>query len=250
METIHLIASQVSIEMLQNLKRAKNIPNINILLITQGRLLNYPSVIYTYVCNNEYICCHLFICMWHIFNRGADLAALVREASICALRTVMKSFHKGGQPVIVNKSHFDEAFVRVKPSVQAKVKINDHEKWFSFFSETVWVKTWFWVFSLIGKRKVCQNGGKDEKLKILIIKYNGFNGCNDILSIRYHNQCPVCYESRKDSNATLIYVYVYSGDMQLTVGCFYNVSFMYIYIIKDMAITTESCDVAPFLTVV
>lgn len=51
---------------------------------------------------------------------GADLAALVREASICALRTVMKSFHKGGQPVIVNKSHFDEAFVRVKPSVQAK----------------------------------------------------------------------------------------------------------------------------------
>lgn len=169
METIHLIASQVSIEMLQNLKRAKNIPNINILLITQGRLLNYPSVIYTYVCNNEYIFCHLFICMWHIFNRGADLAALVREASICALRTVMKSFHKGGQPVIVNKSHFDEAFVRVKPSVQAKVKINDHEKWFSFFSETVWVNTWFWVFSLIGKRKVCQNGGKDEKLKILII---------------------------------------------------------------------------------
>lgn len=51
---------------------------------------------------------------------GADLAALVREASICALRTVMKSFHKGGPPVIVNKSHFDEAFVRVKPSVQAK----------------------------------------------------------------------------------------------------------------------------------
>lgn len=26
--------------------------------------------------------------------------------------------------MIVNKSHFDEAFVRVKPSVQAKVKIN------------------------------------------------------------------------------------------------------------------------------
>lgn len=62
--------------------------------------------------------------MWYFFNRGADLAALVREASICALRTVMKSFHKGGPPVIVNKSHFDEAFVRVKPSVQAKVKIN------------------------------------------------------------------------------------------------------------------------------
>lgn len=78
-------------------------------------------------------------------------------------------------------------------------------------------------------------------------KHNGLNGCNDILSIRYHNQCPVCYESRKDSNATLIYVYVYSGDMQLTVWCFFNVSFMYIYIIKDMAITTESCDVAPFL---
>lgn len=35
--------------------------------------------------------------------------------------------------------------------------------------------------------------------------------------------------------------------MQLTVGCFFNVSFMYIYIIKDMAITTERCDVAPFL---
>lgn len=66
----------------------------------------------------------VFICMWYFFNRGADLAALVREASICALRTVMMNFHKGGQPVIVNKSHFDEAFVRVKPSVQAKVKIN------------------------------------------------------------------------------------------------------------------------------
>ncbi|XP_078314412.1 nuclear valosin-containing protein-like isoform X2 [Crassostrea virginica] len=51
---------------------------------------------------------------------GADLAALVREASICALRTVMKSLTKGGQPVIVNKSHFEEAFLRVKPSVQAK----------------------------------------------------------------------------------------------------------------------------------
>ena len=56
------------------------------------------------------------------FNRGADLAALVREASICALRTVMKNLCKGGQPVIVNKSHFEEAFLRVKPSVQAKVK--------------------------------------------------------------------------------------------------------------------------------
>lgn len=118
------------------LKKAKNLPN-NILPITQRRLLNYQLVICTYVCNNEYTFCCIFICMWHIFNRGADLAALVREASICALRTVMKSFHKGGQPVIVNKSHFDEAFVRVKPSVQAKVKINDHEKWFSCFSETV-----------------------------------------------------------------------------------------------------------------
>lgn len=186
METIHLIASQVSIEMLQNLKRAKNIPNINILLITQGRLLNYPSVIYTYVCNNEYIFCHLFICMWHIFNRGADLAALVREASICALRTVMKSFHKGGQPVIVNKSHFDEAFVRVKPSVQAKVKINDHEKLFSCFSEAVWVKTWFWVFSLIGKRKVCQNGGKDEKLKILIILKNQPSTTVSMVAMTYY----------------------------------------------------------------
>lgn len=194
METIHLIASQVSIEMLQNLKRAKNIPNINILLITQGRLLNYPSVIYTYVCNNEYIyvCnneyifCHLFICMWHIFNRGADLAALVREASICALRTVMKSFHKGGQPVIVNKSHFDEAFVRVKPSVQAKVKINDHEKLFSCFSKAVWVKTWFWDFSLIGKRKVCQNGGKDEKLKILIILKNQPSTTVSMVAMTYY----------------------------------------------------------------
>lgn len=44
-----------------------------------------------------------------------------------------------------------------------------------------------------------------------------------------------------------MYNYVYSGDMQLTVWRFFNVSFMYIYIIKDMAITTESCDVAPFL---
>ncbi|XP_061173136.1 nuclear valosin-containing protein-like [Saccostrea echinata] len=51
---------------------------------------------------------------------GADLAALVREASICALRTVMKSAHEGRQPVAVNKEHFDEAFVRVKPSVQEK----------------------------------------------------------------------------------------------------------------------------------
>lgn len=107
----------------------------------------------------------------------------------------MKSFHKGGQPVIVNKSHFDEAFVRVKPSVQAKVKINDHEKWFSCVSETVWVKTWFWVFSLIGKRKVCQNGGKDEKLKIWIILKNQPSTMVSMVEMTY-------------LFVTLIYVYV------------------------------------------
>lgn len=58
--------------------------------------------------------CYLF--------RGADLAALVREASICALRSVMTRSDKGEQPVTVNRAHFDEALIRVKPSVQEKVK--------------------------------------------------------------------------------------------------------------------------------
>ncbi|XP_064622807.1 nuclear valosin-containing protein-like isoform X2 [Lineus longissimus] len=52
---------------------------------------------------------------------GADLAALVREASVTALKEFLGGEAKSiGKPVQVTKHHFDVAFSKVKPSVSEK----------------------------------------------------------------------------------------------------------------------------------
>ncbi|XP_008063350.1 nuclear valosin-containing protein-like isoform X2 [Carlito syrichta] len=56
---------------------------------------------------------------------GADLSALVREASICALRQEMarqKSGNEKGELKISHK-HFEEAFKKVKPSISKKDQV-------------------------------------------------------------------------------------------------------------------------------
>uniref|UniRef100_A0A8C5W8B1 Nuclear VCP like n=1 Tax=Microcebus murinus TaxID=30608 RepID=A0A8C5W8B1_MICMU len=58
-------------------------------------------------------------------TKGADLSALVREASICALRQEMarqKSGNVNGKLKISHK-HFEEAFKKVKPSVSKKDQV-------------------------------------------------------------------------------------------------------------------------------
>ena len=66
--------------------------------------------------------------------RGADLSALVREASMAALResisarptnhmTVDNDLPKDQTPVGVGVRHFAAAFRKVKPSVNKKVRI-------------------------------------------------------------------------------------------------------------------------------
>merc|ERR1719509_52062 len=49
---------------------------------------------------------------------GADMSALVREASMSALKQHLK--WKSTQPIVVSKEHFNEAFQQVKPSVSGK----------------------------------------------------------------------------------------------------------------------------------
>ncbi|XP_027631039.1 nuclear valosin-containing protein-like isoform X2 [Tupaia chinensis] len=56
---------------------------------------------------------------------GADLSALVREASICALKQEMarqKSGNEKGE-LKVNHKHFEEAFKKVKPSISKKDQV-------------------------------------------------------------------------------------------------------------------------------
>uniref|UniRef100_A0A8C8YAI9 Nuclear valosin-containing protein-like n=1 Tax=Panthera leo TaxID=9689 RepID=A0A8C8YAI9_PANLE len=56
---------------------------------------------------------------------GADLSALVREASVCALRQEMaepKSGSKKGE-LKVHQKHFEEAFKKVKPSISKKDQV-------------------------------------------------------------------------------------------------------------------------------
>ncbi|XP_009862870.1 PREDICTED: nuclear valosin-containing protein-like, partial [Apaloderma vittatum] len=56
---------------------------------------------------------------------GADLSALVREASICALRqelAVQNAQSKKGE-IKISRKHFEEAFRKVKPSVSKKDQI-------------------------------------------------------------------------------------------------------------------------------
>ncbi|XP_069117406.1 nuclear valosin-containing protein-like [Argopecten irradians] len=51
---------------------------------------------------------------------GADLAALVREASVCALKTIISCTGDKKPSLIVTKKHFELAFTRVQPSVSTK----------------------------------------------------------------------------------------------------------------------------------
>ncbi|KAK3087023.1 hypothetical protein FSP39_000481 [Pinctada imbricata] len=53
---------------------------------------------------------------------GADLAALVREASVCALKSIIKSPTADKSSPQVSKQHFEEAFTKVKPSVSQQLK--------------------------------------------------------------------------------------------------------------------------------
>ena len=55
--------------------------------------------------------------------RGADLAALAREAAVAALREFMATVHPFGESPAVGSQHFDVAFQKVRPSVSDKVGI-------------------------------------------------------------------------------------------------------------------------------
>lgn len=53
---------------------------------------------------------------------GADLAALVREASVSALKeAITKQGTQSSQVITVKGEHFETAFKKVKPSVSQKV---------------------------------------------------------------------------------------------------------------------------------
>lgn len=62
----------------------------------------------------------------YVFS-GADLAALVREAYVKALKERMRAEETGirlSSTVVIAKKHFELAFERVKPSVQPKVTLD------------------------------------------------------------------------------------------------------------------------------
>ena len=51
---------------------------------------------------------------------GADLASLVREASVNALREFMSTGQSKEKSLLVSNRHFEAAFKKVKPSVSIK----------------------------------------------------------------------------------------------------------------------------------
>lgn len=54
---------------------------------------------------------------------GADLAAMVREASLQALRGVMAG--EAGATLTVHMKHFSQAIAKIRPSVADKVREKD-----------------------------------------------------------------------------------------------------------------------------
>lgn len=56
---------------------------------------------------------------------GADLSALVREASLCALRQEMARQKKEDEKgeLRINQTHFEEAFKKVKSSISKKDQV-------------------------------------------------------------------------------------------------------------------------------
>jgi len=68
----------------------------------------------------------------HLFTSGADLTALVREASMAAMKEFIHSVNIGSSPgvttshtceIILTQSHFDIAISRVKPSISQQVSL-------------------------------------------------------------------------------------------------------------------------------
>ena len=56
---------------------------------------------------------------------GADISALVREASVQALKEHMRNEDSIGEnpgPIEVNKSHFEAAFNKLRPSISLEVR--------------------------------------------------------------------------------------------------------------------------------
>ena len=95
------------------------------LILERCSTLEFSLVSTLYSFNNHSCCLALF--------RGADLAALVREASMAALReciNVRSTNHAMSDedhpsiqsPVGVGMRHFSAAFQKVKPSVSKKVR--------------------------------------------------------------------------------------------------------------------------------
>lgn len=53
---------------------------------------------------------------------GADLAALVRETGVIALKEYMLA-GESKQPLLVNADHFKKALTKIRPSVSEKVRL-------------------------------------------------------------------------------------------------------------------------------
>jgi SpoVK/Ycf46/Vps4 family AAA+-type ATPase len=61
----------------------------------------------------------IFIQPIHIFCSGADLSALVRESSEFALKEFIRNPCADNE--FVKRSHFEQAYLKIKPSVSPKV---------------------------------------------------------------------------------------------------------------------------------
>ena len=71
----------------------------------------------------------LFLSPSYFFHdhSGADLAALVREAAVTALRESMARPETDGDTTRVSRQHFNTAFDKIRPSVSEKVRIWDKD---------------------------------------------------------------------------------------------------------------------------
>lgn len=75
----------------------------------------------------------LLLLLTTVYFSGADLSALIREASICCLKEEMLS-GKSGDNCVVGKSHFTKALANITPSVSLNDRLlyeamkNKHSK--------------------------------------------------------------------------------------------------------------------------
>jgi SpoVK/Ycf46/Vps4 family AAA+-type ATPase len=63
---------------------------------------------------------------FRIIQSGADLSGLVRESSEFALKEFIKN--PCSQNEFVKRSHFEQAFLKIKPSVSLKVSVFDLDR--------------------------------------------------------------------------------------------------------------------------